>query len=314
MLKVLITGASGFVGQHLIAQLKGKANIYGLTNSFTPSPSKNTIYINCDIKNKTSLSDIIRLKKPDVIIHLAAIAQTWNKNDNDFLDINFKGTLNLYSAVFENTTNNFNPKILYISSSDIYGKTLNPKNVHEEASFHPVNFYGLSKIAADRLSYLYSQTKKLNIVILRPFPHTGPGQKKGFFVPDMISQIVALEKNPQAKNIIKIGNLDAIRDYTDVRDVVKVYEYFIFNDFIPGDTFNICSGKGIKIKSLLDQIIKLTSIKITLMEDPTKLRPSNFPILIGNNKKLASQTLWKPTISIQQTLQDTYQFWRNASN
>jgi GDP-4-dehydro-6-deoxy-D-mannose reductase len=150
----------------------------------------------------------------------------------------------------------------------------------------------------------------MNIAIFRPFPHIGPGQKLGFFVPDMVSQIVELENNPENSELM-VGNLDAIRDYLDVRDVVEAYALAIEKDFNPGDAFNICSGKGIKIANILDKLINLSSRDINIKKDPDRLRPSEVPVLVGDNSKLIEKFGWKPRFELNQTLNEILEYWRS---
>lgn len=315
MQKVLLTGSAGFVGSYLIEELKKDYSILGIINTKNPVPQTNVLFKQLDLTNNQAVFETLNSTKPDIIIHLAAITKV---TENDFIklmDVNFNATFYLLDAIvrIKKSEEDYNPKFLYISSAETYGKTIHPEKITEENPLYPGNPYGVSKTAADRLCYQYSQTHKLNITILRPFTHTGPGQQLGFFVPDMCSQIVELEKDNNA-NTIKVGNLEATRDYTDVRDVVKAYKLAIERDLPSGETFNICSGKGIKMKVMLEKLLKLSSKKITIEQDPSRLRPSDIPILVGSNEKFRKATGWKPTISIDQMLSDSLEFWRNQKS
>jgi GDP-4-dehydro-6-deoxy-D-mannose reductase len=309
-MKVLITGATGFVGQHLINILKKDHQIIGLDRSSPQEKLENIVFQSVDITNKEAVLAILDKEKPDAIVHLAAIAITWRQDAQVVFKVNFNGTLNLYQAVIElKEKDGYNPKIIFISSADVYGKVTSLENISEQALLNPLNFYATSKVAADRLSYQVAQTYKLNTLIIRPFTHTGPGQQKGFFIPDMASQIVELEKNNGGE--LLVGNLESTRDYLDVRDVVRAYKYFIENDFTPGDVFNVCSSRGIKISELLDLLLKNSTKKIVIKQDPTRFRLIDTPFLIGNNQKLINATGWKPEIPIEQTLKDSLDYWRN---
>lgn len=313
MKKVLITGSEGFVGQHLVKQLMGKYHIVGLSRTDVLEPGENIEYINGDILDKNRIYELLHQYKPDAIVHLAAIAQTWKIDPEQVFNINFFGTLNLYENILKlkSEDSSFNPKILFISSADVYGKTKNADNINEENPFYPVNHYAVSKIAADRLSYQFSLNNKLKVVIVRPFNHTGPGQRKGFFVPDMISQIVEIE-NGQG-DVLMVGNLESVKDFLDVRDVVYAYELILEKEIKPGTAVNVCSGKGIKFRELLDMMLKLSSKEINLKDDPERMRPSEVPLLIGNNQKLKDLTGWEPKYSLDQTLKDTIEFWRDSN-
>lgn len=309
MQKALITGAAGFVGHYLTETLLEKYRVIGTDISPT-SPNPKMSYFPGDILDKKSLTDLLQKEKPEVVFHLAAKAITWSRNVEEAFKINMLGTINLYESILDTRKeSDYNPKVVFISSSEVYGNTDDPKNITETSSLFPTRFYSASKLAADRMSYSYSQSEKLNILILRPFTHTGPGQQKGFVVPDFASQIAELEKDPN-KNEIFVGNLEPVRDYSDVRDVVAGYKAVIDTNWVAGDSYNICSGKGIKIKEILDTLLKLSEKKFVIKEDSSKLRSSDNPVYVGNNQKFVKLTGWEPKIPLEQTLKDTLEFWR----
>ncbi len=310
MQKVLITGAAGFVGHYLTETLLEKYQITG-TDVTGVNPNPKIDYFPGDILDKKFLADLISKEKPEVVFHLAAKSQTWDRNVEEVFKINMLGTINLYETVLGVRQNSdYNPKIFFISSSEVYGNTTDPKNITEDSPLFPTKFYSASKAASDRLSYSFTQSEKLNILILRPFTHTGPGQGKGFVVPDFASQVAELEKNPKS-NVLMVGNLEPIRDYLDVRDVVAAYKSIIDKNWTPGDSYNICSGKGVKIKEILEILLMLSDKKLTVKEDPSKLRASDTPVYVGNNQKFVKLTGWEPKIPLETTLKDTLDFWRS---
>ncbi len=310
MKKILITGSEGFAGQHLVKALEKEYSIIGISRHEVLDSTENIVYKNGDILDQKFMEDLIKEEKPDVIFHLAAIAITWKGDPEEIFRINFNGTLNIYESVLKvKKDSEYDPKIIYVSTSDVYGKTKNPESITEDAPFFPVNFYAVSKVSADRLSYQYSQTHKLNITILRPFNHTGPGQREGFFVPDMASQIAKIEKDPTISEI-KVGNLNSVKDFLDVRDVANAYKLAIEKDLKPGEAYNICSTVGFKFEDILEKLLSLSSKKITKIPDPEKMRPSEIPVLIGNNAKFIEATGWKQNYSLDQTLSDTLNYWR----
>ena len=309
MQKVLTTGARGFVGHHLIDTLLEKYQITGTDHGGT-SPNPKINYSPCDILDRKTLTKLISDEKPEIVFHLAAKSLAWERNVEEVFKVNMLGTINLYESVLEvREESDYNPKIIFISSSEVYGKTSDPTNITEESSLFPTKFYSASKVASDRLSYSYSQSEKLNILILRPFTHTGPGQGKGFVVPDFTSQIAELEKDPN-KNELMVGNLEPVRDYLDVRDVVTAYKSTIDKNWTPGDSYNICSGHGVKIKEILDTLLTFSDKKFVIKEDPTKLRSSDNPTYVGNNEKFVKLTGWEPKIPLPVTLKDTLEYWR----
>lgn len=312
--KVLVTGASGFAGQHLVDCLKQDYEVVGIASPRASLPSQHGItYFKVDITDSKAVDAVVSDQRPDFIIHLAAQTTGWFQNPRQIFDINLMGTINLYESVVAlKNKDGYDPKILYISSSEVYGKTTNPKLIGEDAPFFPVNHYASSKAAADRVSYDYSQSSKLNILILRAFTHTGPGNKQGSFVSDMASQIVHLEKDPN-DNEIRVGNLDAIRDYLDVRDIVEAYRLALKTDLPRGTALNVCSGRGVKVQDILDTMIKFAKKEIVVKTDPGRMRPSDVPVFIGDNSKLVQSTGWRPSIQLADTLREALEYWRKRA-
>lgn len=310
MLKVFITGSEGFVGQHVIRLFKENFYCIGLNLNSPLEAEKNVEYVVGNILDQDLILHILQKYQPDVILHLAGIAKTWGSDSEEVFKINLSGTFNIYQAIITlKQKNNFNPKIIFISSAEVYGKTTQTENITENNPLFPINIYGVSKLAADRLSYMYSQTEKLKIIIIRPFPHIGPGQQKGFFVSDMASQIAEAEKNPQKKEIL-VGNLEAVRDYLDVRDVANAYKLAIEKDLPFGEVYNLCSGKGVKTGDILQTLLKLSTKKLTIKKDPHKLRSIDLKVYVGNNKKFMAATSWQPKFEVDQTLKDVLDYWR----
>lgn len=313
MKKVFITGSEGFVGQHLVNLLRKDYSLLGLSRNTKLEPQENIDYAMGDILDSNKIYDLLKQHHPDAIIHLAGIAKTWGNDTKEVFNINLFGTLNIYEAIARlKTEDSYDPKIIFISSAEVYGEGGSDQGLKEDTPLRPINTYGTSKLAADRLSFQYSRTNQLRIVILRPFPHAGPGQQKGFFIPDMASQIVQIEKDPDQDEIL-VGNLQATRDYLDVRDIVQVYKLVLEKDFTSGEVFNVCSGQGITIKSILEKLLALSNKPINIKEDPNRFRPIDLPVFVGNNEKLVKATGWAPTYTIDQTLKDVLDYWRGKS-
>ena len=181
--------------------------------------------------------------------------------------------------------------------------------VDEGTALRPANPYAVTKIAQDFLGLQYNISYKMPLIRVRPFNHIGPRQMPGFVVADFAKQIAEIELNQQ-EPIIHVGNLDAKRDFTDVRDMVKAYGV-ILEKGVPGDVYNIGSGKSVKIGDILDMLIGLSNSKIEKKLDVSKLRPSDVPEIVCNNTKIRNITSWEPTISLETTLKDTLDYWRN---
>lgn len=307
-MKVLITGIGGFVGRYLADYCVSKGDeVYGLER--TKSHIDGAKIYGCDIINASLLAEIVKEVRPEQIYHLAAISfvPAANKNPKLTYDINFYGTFNLYEAV---KNSGLNPKILFIGSSDVYGK-VDKKNLplKESAPLNPASVYAVSKAASEILSGYYSSAGLLNIIIVRPFNHTGPGQSPEFVCPSFARQISEIERGTR-EPILEVGNLDAKRDFSDVRDVVRAY-WMLMNSGVSSGVFNVCSGKAVSMKEMLDILLSMSKMEIKVNQDPARLRPSDTPLLYGDSAKLTSITGWKPTIPIEKTIEDILEYWRN---
>lgn len=313
MLKVFITGASGFVGRHLIQSLKAEGknryDIYGTSYPEKPSASEKKLYF-LDIRNQIELIKIIRNIKPHWIIHLAAVSsvrRSWEQR-KETLEINILGTLNLLEAIRA-----FSPyaRILFISSSEVYkfNKRI-CRPVTEKSPINILNPYAYSKIAGEILCKFYKEVEKLDIIIARPFPHTGPGQSEQFVCSDWAKQIAEIE-SAKKPPIIQVGNLNVITDYCDVRDVVKAY-VLLLQRGKAGEVYNICSGRPISLRKILELLIKESGLakKITVKREKAKFNKNDLPVRLGKNDKIKKEIGWKPIIPIDKTLRDLLVYWR----
>jgi GDP-4-dehydro-6-deoxy-D-mannose reductase len=313
-MKALIMGISGFAGSHLVEFLLDKEyKVFGTFYDKSTFSNLNGFIdkirlFECDIRNYNDLKQITKKVQPDEIYHLAAISfiPTALKNPKITFDTNLYGTLNLYKAIIELK---LNPKILFVGSSDEYG-LVNEKDIpiNENCPLKPVNPYSISKVSADFLSYFYFRNYSLKIIRVRPFNHIGPRQSPEFVCSNFAKQIVEIEKGLK-EPIIKVGNLEAKRDFTDVRDIVKAYWLAIQKGEL-GEVYNICSGKSISIEELLNKILSLCKKDIRVKQDRKILRSFDVPLLLGDPTKFRVKTSWKPEISFKKTLQDTLDYWR----
>jgi len=313
-MKALITGISGFAGSHLAEFLLNKGyKVYGTFYDKSTFSNLNGFIDNIklfenDIRNYNDLKQIIKKVQPDEIYHLAAISfiPTALKNPKITFDTNLYGTLNLYKAIIELK---LNPKILFVGSADEYGLVKeNDLPIKETCPLCPINPYAISKMSADFLSYFYFKNYNLNIIRVRPFNHIGARQSPEFVCSSFAKQIAEIEKGLK-EPMIKVGNLEAKRDFTDVRDIVRAY-WLALDKGEPGEVYNICSGNVVSIKVLLNRLLNMPKKKIKIIQDPKRLRPSDIPLLVGDFKKFTKQTNWKLEIPLEKTLKDILNYWR----
>jgi GDP-4-dehydro-6-deoxy-D-mannose reductase len=307
-LKAFITGLTGFVGQYLADFLqKNKIKVYGTSYPEKPPPNKKNIF-HIDIRKEKKLSQFIKEIKPEFVFHLAAISNvhvSWEKRKIT-METNVIGTFNLLEAVRK-----FSPqsKILLVGSSDIYGYSIEKKRLlKENLDTNPINPYGVSKNCQEIIGKFYSSIENIWIIITRSFNHTGPGQNPSFVCSDWAKQIAEIEKGKR-EPIVKVGNLESIRDFSDVRDIVRAY-FLLLLKGKKGEIYNVCSGKAYSLRKILDILISYSKISIKVEIDTKKLRKTDFPFLVGDNSKLISHTGWQPQIQIEETLLDLLNYWR----
>jgi len=313
-MKALITGISGFAGSHLAEFLLNKGyKVYGTfydksTFSNLDGFIDRIILYQCDIRNYDNLKKIIEKVQPDEVYHLAAISFVPNslKNTKLTFDTNLYGTLNLYQVIIDLK---MTPMILFVGSADEYGiVNENDLPIKEECSLRPMNPYSISKASADFLSYAYFKNYHLKIIRVRPFNHIGPRQSPEFVCSSFAKQIAEIEKGIKKELIIQVGNLEAKRDFTDVRDMVRAYWLTIQKGKF-GEVYNICSEKTISIKQILDELLSISKKNIKVKQDPKRLRSSDVPILLGNSTKFMKKVDWKPVIPLEKTLKDILDCW-----
>ncbi len=265
--------------------------------------------IEADMRDAHSIEKVISNVEPHYIFHLAAqsfVPMSWNA-PADTMTTNVIGTINLFEAVRKSKVD---PKVQIAGSSEEYGLVYPDEvPIRETNPLRPLSPYGVSKVAQDRLAYQYHKSYGLKTVITRAFNHTGPRRGDVFVTSNFSKQIAQIEKGIQ-KPVIKVGNLNAKRDFSDVRDVVKAY-WLSLQKCEFGDVYNVCSGKSRTIQSVLDLLMKLSKKKnIKIKKDPSRMRPSDVEILQGDHTKFSKTTGWKPETPFEKTMEDLLNYWR----
>jgi len=311
--RVLITGVTGFVGGHLIQALEAEGpsafEIFGTAYPDAPPTSRNNLFY-LDLRSEKDVIKLVGEIRPDWVFHLAAISnvrRSWQMR-SETIETNVLGTQNLLEAIRQTMPA---ARVLFISSSDVYGSGASPTEaLKEDAPLQIVSPYAYSKAAGEMLCGFYEKIENIDIVIARPFPHTGPGQTVEFVCSDWARQVAQIETG-KIPPIIKVGNLDIRRDFCDVRDVVRAY-LLLRRQGRRGEIYNICSGKEIALHNILDFLVREASgkIPISVEVDTAKLRNIDLPFQVGSHEKISKETGWSPRISFDQTLNDILAFWR----
>ncbi len=291
MTPLLVTGLTGFVGSHLSQQ----AQASDLCLEGAP----------VDLRDPAAVLESVHVLQPQAVIHLAAqssVAQSLDDADETFR-VNFTGTLNLLRALRDT---GFRGRMLFVGSGDMYGSVrqeLLP--VTEDVPLRPRNPYAVSKVAAEALCYQWSQSGPFEIVMARPFNHIGPGQSKQFAVADFASQVAAYRRSTGGAGVsqLRVGDITATRDFTDVRDIVRAYLALLASG-VNGEPYNVCSGVERSLGDLIEALFEAGGVRMGIEVDPQRLRPSEQRRMLGSFAKLRAHTGWAPRIELTETLRD----------
>jgi len=313
-LKALITGIDGFVGGHLARFLLGQSDIKLFGTTFGPAENYRGLaevgiaVHQIDLTDEAAVASLLGDIRPDQIYHLAAqsIPPISYQNPWATLQNNIHSQLNVLHSVAQA---GLSTRVLVVGSAEEYGQ-VSPGEVpiNEQQPLRPTSPYSVSKVAQDMLGLQYFLSHHVAAVRVRPFNHTGPGQNPSFVVPAFASQIAEIEKGSRPP-IIDVGNLEARRDITDVRDMVRAY-WMLLNRGDAGEVYNIGRGVAHSIQEVLDTLLGLSNKAIEIRIDPSRLRPVDSPIVVCDTGRIHATTGWKATIPIEQTLADVLNDWR----
>lgn len=311
-MKSLIIGGAGFVGEYLIRELLREG---GQKVVVTKMP-RETIAVSgirvrdLDILDEGAIDSILREEHPDYIFHMAAqssVAVSWDKPQLT-IDVNVKGAVNLLEAL---RRLEYKPRVLLIGSGEEYGHVSSESMpIHETCAANPGNIYAATKSCQNMLGRIYADAYGLQVMMVRAFNHVGPNQAPLFVVADFCKQAAEIEAGKR-EAVIRVGNLAAKRDFTDVRDVVRAY-CLLIEKGVAGETYNIGSGRAVAIEDILNMILEYARADIRVETDPTKFRPVDVPVIEADVRKIQQLTGWKPEITLEQTVRDTLDYWRNC--
>ena len=310
-MRLFVTGVAGFVGRHLLESWGPDADFHGADRApLDTMPDAAALrgrlasFRPLDVADAVAVAAAVREVHPDAVVHLAA----QSSGAASLLDpvetyrVNALGTLHLLEAVRHGAPE---ATFLSIGSADAYGSGAAGSRIREDAALRPRNPYGLSKAAQDALGALYSETYGLRVIRTRTFSHTGPGQRPQFALAAFAEQIARVDAGLQPPEI-KVGTLEAVREYGDVRDVVAAYRALVERGE-PGEAYNVCTGEGHRLRELLDRLLVLAGVNAKVVSDPSRVRTHDVDHVVGDPSKIAARTGWAPSISLERTLTDLYQ-------
>ena len=303
----LVTGATGFAGSHLIDALAGAGTEIAAWGNAKgrPVPANGGGRVRwsaVDVLDRTSIQSALRDLQPTVIFHLAGlphVAEAW-KDSGRALQVNVLGTHHLLDAVEQVVPG---CKVVVAGSALVYRPT--SRALREEDPIAPADPYGVSKLAQE----MRAERATIPVVLTRPFNHAGPRQSEAFVTSSFAKQLAEIEAGIREPKLL-VGNLDARRDIMDVRDTARAY-VALGERGSPGRAYNICSGTAHRVGDLLDRLLSITRVRVTVEQDPARLRPSDNPVVLGDPSRLIADTGWRPQIPIEQTLSDLLTWWRS---
>ncbi len=316
-MKIIITGINGFVAPYfldLLNSLPDKWTVLGLGRSDAAFdrkrfPNLHIEYIKVDLLNREHVGEILKNFRPQYLLHLASfssVGHSWKYPNDSFVN-NTNIFLNLVDQI---RLLKISCRVLSIGSSEEYGN-VDPSALPltETSVLLPISPYAVARVSQEMISKIYADGYGMDIIMTRSFNHIGPGQKSVFVVSSFAKQLVQIARTPEAEKRVTTGDLSIIRDFVDVRDVVRAY-YMLLKLGRKGEVYNICSGKGISLQAIIGKMCALLDIDIRLETDPALIRPNDNKIIIGSSEKINKELNWYPEIEIDKCLHDIIQWWQ----
>ena len=303
MAVALVTGASGFAGSYLIEQLMGEgyevvAGVHGPKARSSLKCKQRRL----DVRDRDEVRGAISELQPDEIYHLAGLTRPTSGAVNELYEVNFGGALNLLEAVRKHRSE---ARVLLVGSAYAYGPIGRP--IAEVEPFNPVNHYGVSKASADLLGGSYA-LQGLRVVRARPFNHSGPAQSPDFVLPALVEQFTQI-KMGKREPIVYLGNTQSVRDFSDVRDVVRGYRLALQRG-ISGEAYNLGSGRGVSVLELFELVSEVAGVEVERRTEESRVRSTDIPFLVADTSKAREKLGWEVRISLRTTVRDMLDFCR----
>jgi GDP-4-dehydro-6-deoxy-D-mannose reductase len=297
-MRVLVTGAGGFVGRHLCEHLAAHGDQpvpIGWPDTSREDGSKAV-----DITDAAAVRRAVESAAPDAVVHLAGLSSVAasHRDPSRTFAVNALGAVNLMAALDQAAPR---ARVLMVGSSEMYGAVEPGSRVAESAPLRPLSPYASSKVAAEIAGWQFHRGRELAVVAARPFNHLGRGQRADFVVPSFAEQIAGIRRG-RIPPVLRVGNLDAVRDFSHVADVVEAYR-LLLQSGVPGEAYNVCSGEGRSIRDILQRMVELAGVEASIEVDPARFRPSELPYLVGDPGKLQALG-WRPSRSVDEALRD----------
>lgn len=310
-MRILITGATGFVGEHLLRLLAQRRHQVFGTYLIHPAGTERSPaeLLRCDIRRRSQVVELVRHVRPERVYHLAGLSSVTKSfsESRAVWQTNFWGAMNMLEAVRDQVAG---ARVLLVGSGQCYGRADGRRSaIAEDAAFHPESPYAASKAAADLLGQQFARAYGLQVVCARPFNHTGPGQPANFVCSDFARQFAAIELG-LASPVLRVGNVKVRRDFQDVRDVVRAYA-LLMDKGEPGQAYNVSSGRAVSLHSILTILRGFSSRPVRIEVESQRLRRGEAGVLFGCNRKLRECTGWQPRFDLTTTLSDLFRFWKN---
>ena len=311
---MFVTGVDGFVGPYVVRALAARgAEVHGLVHRPERVAALASVPMAAhagNVLDAPAIADLVARIAPDAICHLAAVSfvPEAERDPQAAYRVNVGGTLAVLAAL---RTQAPRARLLYVGSGDAYGAVLSDElPIDEDVPLRPLSVYGASKAAADLTASQWGRAYGLDIVRVRPFNHTGPGQSSTFVCPALAKQVADIEAGRQPPTL-RVGNLDPVRDLSDVRDIAAGYVALLERG-MPGHVYNLCSGMGRSVGEVVDVFRGLARVPIDVVQDPARVRPVDVPRVVGCAERATADTGWRPAVPFEQTALELLEWWREA--